>query len=194
MKHSNLFIIPAILLAFTGCQDEPKPQPPAHVEPRVEAVDPAIPAVVIVAPAAPIATPAPVVQLAPDGVFVLRYAVSIETDSGVTGFPASTRVDRVRPGVYKAGSTELKLEPEQITNVLSEIRQLMAAQQAAQLAAQTTRPVAPVATPLPATPAPQQAPRSAAQRQVVAPLDQPARKVNSGNISEYDKYGKRRSY
>lgn len=103
----------------------PKPKPAATPESKQEAVATLQPA---------LATPAP--ELAPPGVFYLITSVSVETSDGILGLKPGQPLREVKPGVYLAGSNQVTLRPDQVTNDLGVARRLAVQDQRNQAAIQ----------------------------------------------------------
>lgn len=128
-----------ISLAMTSCEKkatpppaEPPPEPqqsqanePVSAPPLASAATP-----LPVAPP-PAATPAPA-HLAPEGVYFLTRAVSVETADGIIGLSPGTQAVRQADGRYLADGHTVDLQPAQITNDLRAARQAAAADQSAQ--------------------------------------------------------------
>jgi hypothetical protein len=141
----KIALIPAVIaLAFASCTKETVVQneesaTPAPATPTPAPATPTPEVAVATATPAP-ATPAP--QLAPEGVFYLIAAASIETSDGVRGLPPGTGVKLVRPGVYLTPYGETALPQEQLTNDLSVARSARDAAVAAQAVANARARVA----------------------------------------------------
>jgi hypothetical protein len=134
----KIAVISAVIaLAFASCTKETVVQNEAAATPVPATPTPALatptPEVAVATATPPPATPAP--QLAPEGIFYLIAAASIETSDGVRGLPAGTGVKLVRPGVYLTPYGETALPAEQLTNDLSVARSARDAAVAAQTAA-----------------------------------------------------------
>ena len=129
----------AAITLTTGCKEpveESVETPPPVV---VETPVPATPAPATPAPATPpppiseVATPPPN-YFAPEGVFYLVRAVSVESDSGLVGLKPGTKVVRQPDGSFRTDEHTLKLAPDQITNDLRVLQQVSGADAAAQAA------------------------------------------------------------
>jgi cytoskeletal protein RodZ len=129
-----LLIVFALALAETACQRNDTTtgadtEPPS--EPEVS--EPA--GTVDATPPPPSATAEPEgPQFAPEGVFFLVAAKSIETADGIVGFPAGTEVRKQEDGTFLAGRQPLGLRPDEVTNDLRVVRRIAALNQAAQTA------------------------------------------------------------
>ena len=124
--------------------NEERPAMPAVAPPAVESTAPAAPPVA----AQPAAPPAPP-TLAPEGVFFLTQAVTVETSDGIAGLPRGTKVVRQPDGSFIGGGHTVRLRPEQMTNDLALAARLAnsdaAAQAALRQAAAARKPATPVA-------------------------------------------------
>lgn len=129
--------------------NEERPAMPAVAPPAGESTAPPAPTAPPVA-AQPAATPAPP-TLAPEGVFFLTQAVTVETSDGIAGLPRGTRVVRQPDGSFIGGGHTVKLRAEQITNDLALAARLAnseaAAQGAIRQAAAAQKSTSPIATP-----------------------------------------------
>lgn len=139
MRHEPVtpVVCPAALCsALTACQKKPTTaeEPPPEEASRVAA--PATPAPIAAAPTPAPAIPAP--ALAPEGVYFLTAATSVETAEGLVGLQTGTRVTRQTNGRFKAGEHELDLRPDQITNNLAVAGRLAGRDAAAQAAIRQT--------------------------------------------------------
>jgi len=122
------------LLAFgwTGCQrTEPASETEAETPPEAAAT-PEASQTAEVAP--PPATAPETPQFAPEGVFFLLTPKSIESADGVVGFPAGTEIRKQADGTFLVGRQTMALRPDEVTNDLRVVRQIAAANQAAQTA------------------------------------------------------------
>ena len=126
MKHNRILIRVCIAATFlsislVGCNKSTPDQPITKTEQPSVPPPPAIatPAPLVVAPKAtpPPATPEPN-YLAPEGVFYLTAANSVETSDGVTGLPPGTRAVKQADGRYLANGHIIELRPDQVTNDL----------------------------------------------------------------------------
>jgi hypothetical protein len=163
MKKQGTITVAVVAFAFASCQktidhNEPAPTPePIAATPAPMATPPPtpIPAPITVAtpPPLPIATPAP--ELATDGRYWLRVQKSVHTADGIVGFSPGTPLTKITAGKYVTDDDQtLKLDAIDVTNVLSEARQLISSDAAAQAAqfrnltrAETTAPVVPAPPP-----------------------------------------------
>ena len=127
--------------------NEERPAMPAVAPPARESTPPPAPTAPPVA-AQPAATPAPP-TLAPEGVFFLTQAVTVETSDGIAGLPRGTKVVRQPDGSFIGGGHTVRLRPEQMTNDLALAARLAnsdaAAQAALRQAAAARKPATPVA-------------------------------------------------
>lgn len=169
-------------LALTGCEKantpEATPETPAETEatPSPATPSPAEPAPEEPPKAAAAATPRP---LAPEGVYFLRAAQSIETDAGIVGVKRGQQLTKTSAGTYTTAAGEtLTLSPDAVTNDIEEIRQILGGEQQAsaslaawkqqqtqvQTAQQAQVAATPAANPVkrPATTSPNFQPRAAA--------------------------------
>jgi hypothetical protein len=74
-------------------------------------------------------------HFAPDGVFFLMAKASVETDSGIIGVPAGSRVIKSADGSYVTNDGQkLTLQPHQVTNDLRIARRVAGADAQAQAA------------------------------------------------------------
>lgn len=138
LRIYTLTIGAALLAAIPGCN---KAEKPAETTQQVEVPPPLEPAVEISkeepkVAAAPAPVPAPEIkkepepELAPEGIWFLRQAMSIETDAGIVGVKRGTQLTKVGDQSYKTpAGDEVTLTPVQVTNVLTEIREILAAEQ-----------------------------------------------------------------
>ena len=127
MNRTAVFTTAVLTLAFAACQKSAPPdEAPAEATPA-----PATPAQAsapaATAPGAPGATaataPAPAApaapELAPPGVFFLTAPISFETADGISRLIPGQRLQLVRPGIYTAGTREVTLRDDQVTNDLA---------------------------------------------------------------------------
>jgi hypothetical protein len=147
---ATLAVLAAISLA--ACNKPVVVQAPPETPTLVAAATPT-PAAVAIATPAP-ATPS---DIAPEGIYFLLAATSIETSDSVVGLKAGQVLHKVSAGVYDANGTKLTLPDGKVTNRLSIERALLARENASdtarrRLASITPRPT-PVFTPLPQQPA-----------------------------------------
>ncbi len=147
-------------LSFASCK-QPTVENTANEErPAVPAVAP--PAGASTAPPAPTAPPVaaqPAVppvppKLAPEGVFFLTQAVSIETSDGIAALPRGTQVVRQPDGSFIGAGHSVKLRAEQITNDLALAARLANSEAAAQAAIRQAIVLRTAATPTAATTVP----------------------------------------
>ena len=167
-------VLPVTLAALAACsKPTSKVETPATPETQISETTPnpeatASPAQTKAEEKIAAATPAPQ-QFAPDGVYFLRVATLVETDAGVLGIKRGSQLTKVNGQTYRTGEGDLvKLEFSQVTNDLSEVKQILEQEQksAATLAnwhaeaakAEQARRQAAAAAALAATPAPK--PRS----------------------------------
>lgn len=133
-----------IVVSFAGCKKaEVSDQAPEAPSVAATPVPPPPP------PVAPIAEATPAPELAPPGVFYLIAAVSIETTDGILGLKPGQPLRQIRPGVYQAGTNEVSLRPDQVTNDMALARRLMTQDQRVQAALRQR--LAAQAPPAPAT-------------------------------------------
>ena len=117
---------------FTSC-NKPSSQPIAETTPVPLPPPPvsAPPPLAVSSATPPPATPQPN-YLAPDGVFFLIVATSVETKDGIAGLPPGTRAVKQPDGRYLAGGHLVELRPDQVTNDLRIASRIAGADQAAQ--------------------------------------------------------------
>jgi hypothetical protein len=147
-----------LCLLVAGCKKPIAENPPEPPDSEVAALTPATPPP-LAAPAVPEATTPPD-HLAPPGVYFLLGKASVETDSGIIGLRPGARIQETGPGEYASvEGHKLPLRPDQVTNDLRIVQQIIGADAAAQnalrqmQAQQAVRPTVPVA-PTPTIPAP----------------------------------------
>ncbi|MGC3989182.1 MAG: hypothetical protein QM796_05775 [Chthoniobacteraceae bacterium] len=115
-------VIPCItVVALSACSKPesqespaPTPTPTAPANPASAAIPLPASAPVIAAVSATPAAP----NLAPAGIYFLTQRISMMTDSGIQAFPPGTKLTKLANGHYQADSTELTLQPSQVTNDL----------------------------------------------------------------------------
>ena len=127
-------------LTLTSCEKTSSPPPPSTPAPEsqqseVKEPEPAPPvasaATSTPVTAPPAATPPPS-HLAPEGVYFLTRAVSVETADGIVGLSPGTQAVRQADGRYLADGHSVELLPSQITNDLRMAQHAAVADQAAQ--------------------------------------------------------------
>ncbi|MDB6174321.1 MAG: hypothetical protein JWL59_3632 [Chthoniobacteraceae bacterium] len=84
-------------------------------------------------PPVAVATPAPN-YFAPEGVYFLLAATSVETEDGIVGFKPGSEALKQANGKYRVGEHEIELRPDQLTNDLRIAGSLANADAAAQAA------------------------------------------------------------
>ena len=88
-------------------------------------------------PAPPSAVVDAAPHFAPEGVFFLTTGKSIETASGIVGFPAGTEVRKQPNGLFTLGQRSMALRADEVTNDLRVVGQIAGANEAAQAARAT---------------------------------------------------------
>src|SRR5262245_29716021 len=133
-------VVASIVILTAACQkiannqtaSEEQPAPAATPPPMAKLITPAPKAVV--AKTAP-AQPTPVQNFtAPEGVYFLTTAVSVETAEGVAGLRPGTRAVKQADGRYLADGHLVTLRPEQLTNDTRFATRAVQADRAAQAA------------------------------------------------------------
>ena len=123
-----------VAVSFAGC-NKPSDQPITETtpEPRPPPALVGTPAPRLIAPVEtpPSATPQPN-YLAPEGVFFVIVATSIETKDGIAGFRPGTRAIKQPDGRYLADGHLVELRADQVTNDLRLASRIAGADQAAQ--------------------------------------------------------------
>ncbi|MDB6155364.1 MAG: hypothetical protein JWL90_3817 [Chthoniobacteraceae bacterium] len=130
-----------------GACNKPNSAPPqAASEPVMEA-EPVVekPALIVQTESSPpppvaAATPAPN-YFAPEGVYFLLAATSVETEDGIVGFKPGSEALKQANGKYRVGEHEIELRPDQLTNDLRIAGSLASADAAAQAAIRSSGPL-----------------------------------------------------
>ncbi len=160
--RTHLALLSAVALAFGACQkpaakigadSEPAPATAEPTEPKAEKSKAATERspLIEVPPAVTAAPAAPPRELAPAGRFYLRRKMSVETDSGIVGYPPGSMVTLTARDQYRTADGNLLTAIEaDVTNDLAEVRQLVSADAAQQATHANAAGVAPTLPPLPA--------------------------------------------
>lgn len=129
-------LVLAMVCGLGGCKkkvaEEPSPEEAPAATPTPKPVATPEPKPVTLATPMPQPTP----ELAPPGVFYLIAAVSVETSDGILGLKPGQPLKEVSPGVYLAGTNQVKLSADQVTNDLAVARRFAAQDQRNQAAIQ----------------------------------------------------------
>lgn len=136
-------------------------------------------------------TPTPKkVELAPENIFFLKVKKSVETDSGIVGFPAGTKVTKISDSKYKTDSGEtLELVPIDITNNLDEVRSIIGQDRLNQALIKQKNSIVPN-TPVPETPStPVPAPQVNTNNPPVSSLSGPTERRKDGYLWKKDAAG-----